>query len=234
MLLARHSLLLLIVFSWFATPARSTFHFMQVELLTGGVCGRVDYQAIQLRMRAAGQNELGANARLFAYDATGANPVLLLDFPSNVSLAAAGSRVLVTSSGLANDLGIGADFTLTTSIPPSYLAAGRLTFEDQFGTIYWSVSWGGAAYTGSTTGSLTNDADGNFGPPFAAALPSSTSRGLLFGGSFSAASTNNAADYAVSDLSLTNNANSSFSLPPCIFGDGLESGDAASWSSVVP
>ena len=45
-------------------------------------------------------------------------------------------------------------------IPATYLAAGSLTFEDDFGTILWRLSWGGPAYTGPNTGALTNDADG--------------------------------------------------------------------------
>ncbi len=58
-------------------------------------------------------------------------------------------------------------------IPPSYLAAGRLTFSRpgfSNGDALWSVSWGGANYTGPNTGAITNDADGNFAPPFAGAV----------------------------------------------------------------
>ena len=76
-------------------------------------------------------------------------------------------------------------------IPMSYLAAGQLRFTDDFGTIYWSLSWGGSGFTGTTTGSLTNDADGNFGPPVASALPSTSLQALQFTGNASAFSTTN-------------------------------------------
>src|SRR5206468_648785 len=89
------------------------------------------------------------------------------------------------------------NFTMTNLIPPSYLAAGSLTFEDDFGTIYWRLSWGGAGYTGPGTLNITNDADGNANPPFAGALPSSSLQALKFNGAAGAPSTNNAADYSV-------------------------------------
>ncbi len=44
---------------------------------------------------------------------------------------------------------------------------------------------------------MENDADGNFGPPFAGALPSTSTSALRFNGAASAQSTNNAADYSV-------------------------------------
>jgi ABC-type Fe3+/spermidine/putrescine transport system ATPase subunit len=41
------------------------------------------------------------------------------------------------------------------------------------------LSWGGASYTGATTGAMTNDDDGEFGPPIATALPSTSLEALL-------------------------------------------------------
>ena len=40
----------------FALPAQATFHFMQIEQVIGGVNGDTTAQAVQLRMRFAGQN----------------------------------------------------------------------------------------------------------------------------------------------------------------------------------
>jgi hypothetical protein len=60
------------------TPAYASFHLMQIEQVIGGVGGRVDRQAIQLRMRAFGQN-LVSLARIRAWDATGSNPVMIVD-----------------------------------------------------------------------------------------------------------------------------------------------------------
>ena len=196
-----------------AGPVFASFHFMKIEQAIGGVAGNTAQQAIQLRMRAGGQNLLGnAQARLIAWDAAGANPVTLIVFPSNASVANLGSRILVVSPAFATaQTGITADFTMTNTIPPSYLAAGRLTFEDGAGTMYWSLAWGGSAYTGPTTGVLTNDPDGNFGPPFASALPSATTQALRFtaaDATGSASSSSNAADYGVTAGAavFTNNA----------------------------
>src|SRR6266478_816038 len=55
-----------------ASPAYATFHMMQIEQVIGGVDGDTSAQAIQLRMRSAGEN-LVSQARLVAFDATGAN-----------------------------------------------------------------------------------------------------------------------------------------------------------------
>lgn len=200
-------------------PAEATFHLMQIEQVLGGVGGDATAQAIQLRMRFPGQNLLGGVAKLVAYDATGSNPVTLIAFPSNVTNGSAGSRVLVTSPGFAEFTVNGSvgDFELTNLIPASYLAAGSLTFGDA-SVIYWRVSWGGAAYTGSTTGSITNDNDGEFAPVFAGPLPSASTSALLFTGDSTALSTNNSADYQVTAgaAQLTDNAGNSdqVMIPP--------------------
>lgn len=200
-----------------AAPALASFHFMKIEQAMGGVGGDTAQQVVQLRMRMGGQNFLGGQARLVARDAAGLNPVVLISFATNVANGAQGARVLIVSSAFAADHpSITADFTMTNVIPSAYLAAGRLTFEDTLGTIYWSLAWGGAGYTGSNLGT-TNDDDGNFGPPFAGALPSATTQSLFFSASDptgSAMSTTNAADYSVTSgrAVLTNNAGASFPL----------------------
>ena len=123
-------------------------------------------------------------------------------------------------------------------IPASYLPAGRLTFEDNGGTIYWSLSWGGAAYTGSTTGSPLNDADGTYGPSFPGPLPWTSNRALLFDGAAGDLSTNNAADYIVTvgAATFTNNAAGQGSVVPadCVFGDRFETVGTQGWSSTSP
>jgi hypothetical protein len=215
--------------------ASASFHFMQIEQVIGATCGRASEQAIQLRLRSAGQN-LVSQARLNVRDATGANPVLLLNITSDVAGSGTGARVLLTTADFAATNSVTPDFTLANRIPASYLAAGRLTFEDDFGTIYWSLAWGGAGYTGSNAGNTANDADGNFGPPFGSALSSATSVAVLFPGAAGAASTNNAADYMLTSTlpTFTNNAGAAVQVLDCVFGDGFESGGTAAWSMVVP
>jgi hypothetical protein len=195
-----------------ARPAGATFHLMQIEQVIGGVNGVTGVQAIQLRMRSSFQ-DLVSNARLVVRDATGANPVVLIAFPRDVTNAVAGDRVLAATSAFASATipSLTPDFILTNPIPDSYLAAGTLTYEDNLGTILWRLCWGGGGYTGSGTGALTNDADGNFRPPFAAALPSTTTQALLFRFASGALSTNNANDYALTTgvATFTNNSRAS-------------------------
>lgn len=197
-----------------ATPAHATFHLMQIEQVIGGVNGDTTAQAVQLRMRFSGQNHV-SGAQLVVVDAAGNNPITLITFPSGVGGAAAGSQILIATSSFSTyeSTPIPADFTMTNPIPASYLAAGRLQFQ-KTGLIYWSVSWGGASYTGPNSGTVDNDADGNFAPPFAGALPSNSTSALIFSGDFSAMSTTNAADYSVTPgaATFTNNAGASTAL----------------------
>jgi len=218
-----------------AVPAHASFHLMQIEQAAGGFCGDPGAQAVQLRMRSFGQNFV-SGARLVAHDATGANPVVLIVFPSNVANSSAGSRILAATAAFQAAGGPTADFELANPIPASYLAAGRLTFESSTGLIYWSLAWGGSGYTGPTTGELANDLDGDFGPPAAEPLSSDGDQALQFQGAFGDMSTTNLADYALSASPSVwgNNAGDSAPLPGCVFVDGFESGDASRWSSSVP
>jgi hypothetical protein len=213
------------------TTAYASFHIMQIEQVIGGVNGDTSAQAIQLRMRAAGQNFV-SQARLVVRDAAGLNPILVKDLTTDVANGAAGDRVLIVSSTFTNLTTPATlpDFVMTQTIPASYLAAGRLTYEDDFGMILWSVSWGGTNYTGPETGSLVNDADGNFGPPFSGPLPSTNTSALQFTGAIAAPSVNNAADYALTSgpAIFVNNARDLFSLggfEPHISALGREGND---------
>ena len=214
-----------------SSQALGSFHFMQIEQVIGGVNGDTTAQAIQLRMRSSLQNQMQLS-RLIAHDSTGGGNIVLATFPGPVANSATGSRVLIMSSAFAQytNPSATADRIMSALIPASYLAAGSLTFEDNFGTIYWRLSWGGAGYTGSNAGSITNDGDGNFGPPVAGPLPSTTRQALKFNGSATAQSTNNLADYSVTggDAIFNNNAGSpNFNVvtPACSTCSGDVNGD---------
>lgn len=200
-----------------ASPTFASFHEMQIEQVIGGVNGDTSIQAIQLRERVAFQNLLSQGPSLIVRDAAGNNPVTLITFNANVSNAAAGARILVVSPNFVTAYpGVTPDFVMTNVIPPSYLAAGKLTFEHvSFPPALWSLAWGGASYTGTNTGNVTNDADGNFGPAFAGALPSSTAQALQFTGAAGDPSTTNAANYALTagDAIFTNNTGAGATLP---------------------
>lgn len=226
---------LFMVAALLSLPAEATFHAMQIERVIGGICGDVNQQAIQLRMRVADQN-LVSGARLRAWDAAGANPVVVVDFGANVTNGSGGSRVLSESVAFGTGQDPAEDFFLTALIPASYLRAGRLTFESDGGTIYWSLAWGGALYTGTNTGNTFNDADGNFSPVFPGPLPWTTGRALFFDGAFGDMSTNNAADYALTaaEAVFTNNAGANGTVTDCLFGDGFETAGTTGWSATFP
>lgn len=194
--------------------ARASFHDMQIEQVIAGVNGDTSAQAIQLRMRAAGQNFV-SSARLVAVDATGSNPVVLVDFTHNVTNGSLGDRVLIATASMANYTSptIVADFTMTNRIPDSYLSSGCIIYQNDAGSqILWRLCYG--SYTGSTTGTLDNDDDGNFGPPFGGTLPSSGLDALKFQGGASDKSTKNQDDYLSTGSAavLTNNARNSFTV----------------------
>jgi len=204
--------------------AQASFHEMQIEQVIGGVNGDTTAQAIQLRTRAFGQN-LVSQARIRVSDANGLNPIMIHDFTTNPSNNAAGARILIASANFANytDPALVTDFTMTNLIPESYLAAGSLTYESNGGIVYWRLSWGGAAYTGSGAGNVTNDADSDFNPPFGSACPSTGVQTILFDGPFGDKSTNNADDYILNtgDVVFINNAGTSFAVSaPASDSDG--------------
>jgi hypothetical protein len=179
------------------TAAHANEHLMQIEQIITSVNGDTSAQAIQLRMRANGQNVV-SGGKLVVFDATGSNPIVIADSESNVPIGVTGARILFASASFPAQTSPPAvpDFFFTDVIPASYFAAGSLVWEDDAGaTIWWRLSWGGAAYTGPNTGSTFNDVDGNFGPPFASALPTCGAYAVLFKNGATAKSVTNAADY---------------------------------------
>jgi len=198
------------------SPAFATLHLMQIEQVIGGVNGNTNLQAIQLRMRAGGQNLVSAG-RLRVWDAAGANPIVVMDLNANVPVGGVGQHVLIASPNFAATFGVTPDFTMTNLIPPSYLAAGKVTWEDDSGAVvWWSLAWGGAGFTGTNMGNEPmNDPDLNFNPPFSGPLPSATGQALQFNGAANAQSTNNLAQYNVTagNATFTNNAGGSGTVP---------------------
>lgn len=196
--------------------ALATFHFMQIEQVIGGVDGDPTAQAIQLRMRSPEQN-LISKAKLIVFDAAGENPIELIDISTDVPNDEAGSRILIASERFLQYTQPGAvpDVVMANLIPESYLAAGSLVFERDDGSlIVFRLSWGGAAYAGATTGAMTNDDEGDFGPPLAVGLPIDGFSAFQFQGSSSAASSTNLADFALTTSAavLVNNAGAEFTV----------------------
>jgi hypothetical protein len=211
-------------------PALAAFHLMEIEQVIGGVGGDTTAQAVQLKMRFAGQQFLNGNARLVARDAAGVNPVVLSTFPVPNPTGGACREILLATTGFAArttpSVGAAERDYLMDPIPVAYLPAGSLTFETLNGAlIYWRVSWGGASYTGPGTvvsvGGGGNDNDGNANPPFAGALPSTTLQALRFTPACATESTNTAAQYALTagTAVFTNNDLAGFTVtapPPAV------------------
>jgi hypothetical protein len=200
-----------------AERADASFHLMQIEQVIGGATGDPTAQAIQLRMRFAGEHFLSA-ARLRAWDAAGLNPVLLADPNTDLTgPSQVGDHILIATSSFAAATSPSAapDYLMVNTIPASYLPAGSLTFEDDSGTIFWRLSWGGAGYTGSTAGNITN---GTFSSPWPGPLPAADCFALKFTGSAGDASSSNSAQYALTTgASVWNNyAENSFTISKCV------------------
>ncbi len=195
----------------------ASFIFMQIEQVVGGVNGDTSAQAIQLRMRFPGANNVEF-ARMRAWDAAGANPITLIDFTTSAPKGNIGDRILVTSPGFASytDAAANSDFTLTNLIPASYLEAGRITYEGDDGTVYWLLSFGGTNYTGSTLGSSVNDPDGDFGPALSGSIPFGGLTAVAFQGGALDMSNSNFADYALTagGAVFTNNEGTSVTIVP--------------------
>src|SRR5438105_10447925 len=85
-----------------APAAKASFHLMQIYEVIGGVNGDTSAQAIELRMRSPGQNFLANSAKLVVVDATGSNPITLINFGSNVTNGNFGSTILITSPNFQN------------------------------------------------------------------------------------------------------------------------------------
>jgi hypothetical protein len=205
-------------------PASAAFHLMEIEQVIGGVGGDTTAQAVQLKMRAAGNNFLAGAGRLVVRDAAGNNPVTLSTFPvPNPANGVACREILLATAGFPAKTSPAATLDYTMSaIPAGYLAAGSLTFEAvSGGAVLWRVSWGDGAYSGPNTTDLTNG-DGDNSPPFASALPSGTAQALRYTPACATASTSNATQYAVTAgaATFTNNALGNyvvqFTAPPSI------------------
>ena len=203
-------------------PAATVFaseHLVQMHKVVGGVTGDNEIQAIQFRMRAANQNQF-QNSKVYAYDANGENPVLIIDFDRAVTKGNLGDTVLVASPrfGEVTTPPARPDFVMNNLIPASYLPAGSLTLEDDAGkNVWWRLSWGGADYQGDTTGSTANDDDGDFGPPTRSSLRMSRALSLVFHWPPAAMSRRNVSDYSVErDATFRNNAGEEVQISVCL------------------
>jgi len=108
----------------------------------GGVNGDTTVRAIQLRLRASGENHV-SDARLVARDASGLNPITVVNMSTHVANGATGARVLIATSNLTafTNPPLSPDFIIANQIPASYMAAGTLTYQSDTGTVLWRLSY---------------------------------------------------------------------------------------------
>lgn len=212
---------------WLATPVAATFHLMHIEQLIVGVGGDAQAQAIQLEMRFADQGLL-APSRLVVRDASGQNPIVLVDFTEAAPNQESGARILIASAQMSAyaDPPLTADFTLAQLIPPDYFAAGSLTFEtDDGATIVNRLSWGGSNYTGPTDAADFNSG-GDVGAPFPLPLSIAAAQSVHLAIDHHQRSETNATDYHLEHdrVVLISNSREEFLIVACM--DGAADADA--------
>ncbi len=183
---------------------RADHHTMQIHKAIGGLNGFTDVQAIQLRMRQSGQGVL-TGKRVYAWDAAGSNPVLLVTCDHDVANDAGGARIVIATDNfsICTSPPTEPDFVMENRIPDEYLPAGSLTWENELGTVWWRLCWGGASYTGPTNMNGLNDPDLTCEPPWDGAMPSTTLEALRFEGSFFATGTSSLDDYSIAPGAAT-------------------------------
>lgn len=200
------------VFGFAGVPVQPSV-LIQIEQVFGSLPSA---QAIQLRMRADGQDLQNCVIRAYPKTVGGGEIYVIATFPAPVANTSAGSRVLITSPGFANFTTptVVPDVVMTNQIPTNYLFnGGSLTLEDNAGTVYWRLSWGGTGYTGPTIGSTLNDADGDFGKLTTMRLtPLASLQAMRFLGAAADLSTTNQTDYGLTfgAAVFTNNAGNTF------------------------
>jgi hypothetical protein len=148
-----------------APTASATFHLMKIREISGSTAAAPNSAYIELQMYDAGQNQVsGHNITIWDDDAfvVGPNPVASLPLSGpNPSNGQTQRTILIGDTGVADR-----DFTLELtpyleSGGPNLLAAGAVCFE---AIPVDCVSWGGAAFTGSSTGRLP-DLSAPYGEP---------------------------------------------------------------------
>jgi hypothetical protein len=196
-----------------AATAHASFHIMQIEQVIGGVGGDTNAQAIQLRMRSSFQNQMQLS-RINVRDASGANPILVVDMTHPVANSNTGDRVLIASAGMASDLALTPDFVMTNLDTPELPRRGEPHLRGRRRHDLLARELGRCRLLGHGRGEHHQRRRRQRESGVRRGAPSSTSQALQFPGTSGAPSTNNAADYAltVGAATFTNNARQSATI----------------------
>ncbi len=107
-------MLVLVLVSLSARPVHATFHFMSISELGAGFLGNPNVQFVELRLDAAGQNNL-ATTRLTSFDKDG-NAKVILVTPTGVANGGTGATVLYATTEFQTATGVTPDFIIAADV----------------------------------------------------------------------------------------------------------------------
>jgi len=109
------------------TQDPQAFHLNEITKLMVGYNGDATIQAVELKMLAAAENQVGG-VSIRTFNAAGIVQATLGTFAAGTILpnSAAGSRILCATANFQSTFGIAADLTITAGIP---ITTGQVSFE---------------------------------------------------------------------------------------------------------
>ena len=123
----------------FPSPARATFHLIEINKIMTSYNGNAAIQAVELRMISGGQNNL-TGTTIRSYDAAGVLLATHGTFPGSTPAAGAVAdrKLLCATSGFASTFGITPDLIISAGLP---LSTGQIAFEN-VGCLINAVAYG--------------------------------------------------------------------------------------------
>ena len=201
----------------FADSARASFHLMEISEVLAGYDGDCDVQYVELRMLAAGQNEVGGQS-LYFFDATD-DLLGSVELPTDVTSAASGDHILIATAAFAAASSVTPDFVLPTGLLRPH--GGRVSFTGPaIASAVDSVAFG-----------IYDEDNGTHGMP-APALSVLRTQSLTR----TASGEDNAASFELAAPTPTNNAGDTGDIslpdPDCFFEDDFA--DLDNWDLPTP
>ena len=119
-----------LIVSALPTPAKATFHLMQITKIMAGFEGDETIEAVEMEMMADGQNHVD-NTSLKVYNAGGVLVATLGTFNGDLPLAGAfaGRKVLFATMKFKQRFGITPDLQISPGIPKT---TGQVAYEEAF------------------------------------------------------------------------------------------------------
>jgi len=192
--------------------ARATFHFMSISELGAGFLGNPNVQFVELRLDAAGQNEV-RNTRLTSFDKDGIATVLLLT-PTDVANGQSGRNVLYATAEFQTATGITPDFVIPVGVvgPAGMICWGAPGTTPPMEPSSWDENKPENYVDCVAYGSYAHGTRPASGTP-SALTPGDGTRSLTREKNTSSAGSN-ATDFALATATACNNANQCATLSP--------------------